>query len=84
MYYTYTGILGVSADWFNIAIFFITAGLVYYLETKLFLKECFYKILNSMAMALIIAIAIAFTILTFAPPHIPLFRDPVTGDYGFH
>ena len=26
IYYTYTGILGTSYDWFNIAIFFIAAG----------------------------------------------------------
>ena len=29
IYYTYTGILGLSADWFNIAIFFISAGIAY-------------------------------------------------------
>ena len=83
IYYTYTGILGVSADWFNITIFFIAAGLVYFLETKLLLKEYNCRIPNSLALALIIAIALAFTIFTFAPPHIPLFRDPVTGSYGF-
>ena len=36
-YYSYTGILGVQADWFNIAIFFLTAGAVYWMETALFI-----------------------------------------------
>ena len=31
IYYSYTGILGVSADWFNIAIFFLAAGAAYVL-----------------------------------------------------
>ena len=39
LYYTYTGILGLSADWFNITIFFIAAAVAYWWETKLFQKE---------------------------------------------
>ena len=27
-------------------------------------------------------IALAFILFTYDPPHIPLFRDPVTGAYG--
>ena len=38
IYYSYTGILGVSADWFNIAIFFLAAGAAYVLETRRFQK----------------------------------------------
>ena len=36
LYYTYTGIIGESLDWFNIVIFFGVAGLVYLVETKMF------------------------------------------------
>ena len=32
---------------------------------------------------LILLIGGVFTALTFYPPHIPLFEDPVTGTYGF-
>lgn len=83
VYYTYTGILGTSADWFNITIFFIAAGLVYWLETKLFQKgfSCPYP--AALPIIIIILIAAAFTALIFIPPHIPFFRDPVTGTYGF-
>lgn len=83
VYYTYTGILGVNADWFNIAIFFLAAGAVYWAETKLFLRKFPCRMHSGVAIALICVIAIMFTIFTFAPPQIPFFRDPVTGTYGF-
>ena len=83
VYYTYTGILGVNADWFNITIFFLAAGMVYWAETKLFQRKFPCNMRSGVAIALICVIAIMFTIFTFAPPQIPFFRDPVTGTYGF-
>ena len=81
LYYTYTGILGVNMDWFNITIFFIAAAVALYTETKLFLQVggCLFK---RKTVVWLWVIAVLFTVLTFAPPHIPLFRDPVTGTYG--
>ena len=83
LYYTYTGALGVSADWFNITIFFLTAGIVFRLETKFLQSNRTCPIGSGVAMAMLFLIAAAFTVLTFIPPHIPLFQDPVTGTYGF-
>ncbi len=82
-YYTYTGILGVKADWLNITIFFLTAAVAYWVETKLFQRGYICRIRSKSAVALICIIAIAFSMLTFFPPHIPFFRDPMTGTYGF-
>lgn len=82
LYYTYTGILGISASWFNITIFFIAAAVVFWLEAKLFEKQLDCPV-PAAAFALVCLIAVIFTVLTFVPPHIPLFRDPLTGTYGF-
>ena len=82
VYYTYTGILGVSADWFNIAIFFLAAGVSYWVETKLFEKGSACRF-GGGALLLLLLVAVIFTVLTFLPPRIPLFRDPITGTYGF-
>lgn len=82
LYYTYTGSLGINADWFNIAIFFLAAGVSLWAETRLFTrKKPLLK--DRQAVAGIILIAALFTAATFFPPHIPLFRDPVTGSYGY-
>ena len=83
LYYTYTGILGVNADWLNIAIFFLTAGVVYRLETGLFQKAISCPLPSGLAVALLCLLTAVFTVFTFIPPHIPLFQDPVTGGYGF-
>lgn len=82
LYYTYTGALGVQSSWFNITIFFLVAGVVFWTQTKLFQKELACR--RGWALAAVLLIAVAFTVLTFTPPHIPLFRDPVTGSFGLH
>ena len=81
LYYTYTGILGVSADWFNITIFFLAALIAYRVETWL-LHRGTCRIPKGWAIALLVAIGLIFTLLTFFPPRIPFFQDPVTGTYG--
>lgn len=82
-YYTYTGALGVSADWFNITIFFLAAGVAFWVENKLFQRDFRCPIGFGLSLFLIGLIAVIFTVFTFLPPHIPLFQDPVTGTYGF-
>lgn len=82
-YYTYTGILGVNVDWLNITIFFFSAAVVYWVETKLFQNDFTCPMGSKLAVALICLNAVVFTIFTFVPPHIPLFQDPMTGTYGF-
>ena len=83
LYYTYSGILGISADWFNITIFFIAAAAAYFLETKLFQRDHSCRIPAWAAIAVLCVLAAVYTVLTFYPPEIPFFRDPVTGTYGF-
>ena len=82
IYYVYTGIGGVNADWFNVTIFFLAAGAALWTETKLFQKGALWGSCK-LAPILLLLIGVAFTLLTFWPPRIPLFRDPVTGTYGF-
>ena len=83
VYYTYTGALGIRADWVNIVLFFLTAGIVYRTETKLFLREFTCPSGKKTAMVLLCLIGVLFTVFTFLPPRVPLFQDPITGAYGF-
>ena len=83
LYYTYSGILVVSADWFNITIFFLAAGIAFRWDTKAFQNDTPCRIPSRMAVGLLILLALIFTLLTFLPPEVPFFRDPVTGTYGF-
>lgn len=82
IYYTYTGIFGVNADWFNIIIFFITAAISYIVETRIMKNNLCRLIQSNLAIFILIIIAAVFIMFTFFPPKIPLFKDPITGTYG--
>lgn len=82
IYYTYTGTLGVNVDWFNIVIFFIAAGVSYFIENLLF-KQTFLPCKSPcIAFIILCLIGLTFMVFTFVQPKIPLFQDPVTLTYG--
>lgn len=81
-YYTYTGALGLWADWFNITIFFLAAGAAFGSEYHLFRHGSACPLLQSICFFVLCLIAILFVLFTLFPPHIPLFQDPITGSYG--
>lgn len=76
IYYTYTGALGVSADWFNIAIFFIAAAVVYWLEAKLLQSDPLRCICPAAAFGGLLLLGALFIMLTYYPPNLPLFQWP--------
>ena len=82
IYYTYTGISGISADWFNITIFFISAGVSYFVETKIMKNSIGENFPQKTVFPIFMGIAVLFFVFTFFPPKIPLFIDPVTKGYG--
>ena len=82
LFYTYNGVFGISPDWINIAIFYITALLVYLFEWWAFKNDWLQCKHPRLAFTAICLIGVLFVVFTFAPPQIPLFQDPVTGAYG--
>lgn len=83
LYYTVKGIFGASPDWFNITIFFIAAAVSYFIETKLLSKDLIKCQSPATALLVLWLLAFTFVLLTFFPPHIPLFKDPLTRTYGY-
>ena len=82
LFYTYNGVFGESQDWINIAIFYISALLVYLFEWWAFKQDRLPCKPPLLAFVFICLIGMLFVIFTFAPPQIPLFRDPIAGTYG--
>ena len=82
IFYTYNGAIGKSPDWFNIAIFFVSAAIVYIYETRLFNEERLRCRAKKWAVATLCVIALLFVVFTFATPEIGIFRDPLSGTYG--
>ena len=84
LFYTYNGMFGRSPDWVNVSIFYIATAAAFLLEWWLFKRDAMLCKRPWLPFIVICAIGISFVIFTFAPPHIPLFRDPITGAYGLH
>ena len=82
LFYTYNGVFGKSPDWINIAIFYISAALVYLFEWWAFQKDRLPCRNPWLAFAVICLLGVLFVVFTYAPPQIPLFRDPVLGNFG--
>lgn len=81
LYYVSTGAFGIRADWFNVAIFFIAAGIAYYVEAQI-LKNDIDFCTQTVGFAALCVIALMFVVMTFVTPKLPLFKDPITGNYG--
>lgn len=81
-FYTYTGILGTH--WLAADILTFLLGVT--CSSYLFLHLVHYKFFAPKAplgaIALLAVLCACFFIFTVSPPHIGLFRDPATGDYG--
>lgn len=83
LYYTYTGALGVSVMWVDIAIFFVAAAAAFLAETRMLARDWRCRGgTRASALVLLLLLSAAFVLCTFVPPRVPLFRDPVTGFYG--
>lgn len=83
LYYTYTGTLGVSVMWVDIAIFFVAAAAAFLAETRMLARDWRCRGgARASALVLLLLLSAAFVLCTFVPPRVPLFRDPVTGFYG--
>ena len=82
LYYTYTGALGQSLSWVNIAIFYVAAAAVYAFETWLLGREGLSCRTPQLALLVLCVLAVAFVAWTFDPPQYPLFQDPISRLYG--
>lgn len=77
LYYTYTGALGINVDWVNIAIFFLAAGVAYWLEAQLLLRGRPRLCIPLPAFAMLALMTLVYIMLTYRPLPIPLFLPPV-------
>lgn len=79
IFYTYTEILGTNYLWADILTFiigvFVAFGFSWYLINNRF-------VISNVPFLVLIFILFCFIIFTFYPPHVILFLDPITLNYG--
>jgi len=82
-YYTYTGITGAGSIFFDVLSFYLAAG-VSFIISYMMIKNCKKSnvFIANTAVFIMILLAAIFFVFTFAPPLIPLFKDPLTSTYG--
>lgn len=84
LYYTINGIFDNTPDWVNILIFYIVSAVSYTLEMWLLNNNIVNCKSPKKALIILLLILAVFVVLTFTPPKIPLFEDPITNTYGYY
>lgn len=79
-FYTYTGIIGKSIVFIDVASFFVAVILGEYLAYKLMISN--FKSNNIIAIFILTFILIGFIVFTYHSPKIEIFKDPATNQYG--
>ena len=81
IFYTYTIFIehNLTIDVLSFMFAIIVGKLVSY---KIFTLKKLSKNLKLISIVALIILGFAFVVFTFYPPQIPLFQDPITGEYG--
>ena len=82
LFYLYNGAVGTSPDWLNISFFFVSAAAVFLLEWYLLARGGHSPGSPLIPQIVLLGVGVLFGVLTYITPHLPLFRDPLTGTYG--
>jgi hypothetical protein len=82
IFYCYTAFTGESIVVVDILTFFIAVAGGQFVSYKILNLNSFPKWLNWLSVAFIIALALVYGLLTFFPPHLPIFMDGNTSVYG--
>ncbi len=74
-FYTYTGIIGKSIVFVDIASFFVAVILGEYIAYKLITKK--FKCNNLIGIGILVILLVCFIIFTYFPPNLEIFKDPL-------
>lgn len=84
LHYTLAGMFGPLPDWINICIFYIAAALAclmgYFMLVRGILRSGRLQLIGLLAL---LSLGLLFVTFTYRTPTLPMFRDPVSGTYGF-
>jgi len=67
----------------DILLFVFAAACAHFAPLLIAPRLCPGPVLLRVAWLVLIAMAVAFAVATVVPPHLPVFQDPRTGQYGF-
>jgi hypothetical protein len=82
VFYSYTSFTGKSIFPVDITTFVVAVVIGQIVSYKLMQREKLSKAADGVSIFALIVLAVIFVVFTFYPPHLPIFQDPNTGQYG--
>jgi hypothetical protein len=82
VFYSYTAFTGESILAIDIASFVVAVVVGQFVSYRLFKQGKASQLAERIAVIAVILLAIVFIVFTFYPPHLSIFQDPITGQYG--
>jgi len=82
IFYSYTSITVGSIFFIDITTFIIAVLVGQIVSYNLFKKNQLPRIAEKVALVMLAVLGIAFIVFTFYPPHLPIFQDPISKEYG--
>jgi hypothetical protein len=82
IFYSYTAVTGHEILIVDISSFFIAVAIGQLTSYKILTMRRLPAWSDVAGVVLVILLAITFGVFTFYPPHLPVFRDALTGGYG--
>lgn len=80
-FYSYTAIIGKSILFLDMGSY-VVGAIIYGIISYKIMMRSFEKNVNMIGLVLLIIFGVLFILFTFYPPHLPIFRDSQTGNYG--
>jgi hypothetical protein len=82
VFYSYTSITGKSIFIIDISTFVVAVIIGSLSSYKMLTSRKLSENSNRISFVALTILGIAFVLFTFYPPQLPIFRDPITGEYG--
>jgi hypothetical protein len=82
IFYSCTSITGGSIFAIDISTFILAVVTGQALSHFIFRKNQFSRNTDRFALVVLVVLGIAFIAFTYYPPHLPIFQDPISKDYG--
>jgi hypothetical protein len=82
IFYSYTALVGESILVIDILSFIIAVIVGQLVSYRLLICKTLPYNLDNFSLIALLLLGIAFVLFTFYPPQLPMFQDPITGEYG--
>jgi hypothetical protein len=82
LFYAYTAVAGDNVLAADIVVFVVSVSVGQAISYRILLAQRAPSFVGGLALVALVLMVAAFSLLSYYPLRLPLFRDPVTGQYG--